>query len=334
MPEAAELLCVRDLEVAVRHERGYLPVLRGVHLDVGEGEMVGLVGESGSGKSMTALTVMGLIATAQIRATGGTVRLRGEELLGADQRRRRALWGSTMSMIFQEPMTSLDPCFSIGSHLVETIRTHQGGSRSAARRAAAAALTQVRIPDPARVLRQYPFELSGGMQQRVLIAMALAGAPKLLIADEPTTALDVTVEAQILDLLSELRQATGTAILLISHDLALVGDLCDRVYVMYAGTVVEQGPATEVLSAPHHPYTRALLESVPTMGRGSARLPSIVGEPPAAGAALPACPFAPRCAHAWDRCHQQRPAVSWPSPGHGAACHLLDQPAADRGGVQ
>lgn len=272
----ADLLSVRDLEVAVRHDRGYLPVLQGVQLDVREGEMVGLVGESGSGKSMTALTVMGLVAAGEVRATNGTVQLRGEDLLRAGEHRRRALWGSTMSMIFQEPMTALDPCFSIGTHLVETIRAHRGGSRSAARQAAARALTQVRIADPARVLRQYPFELSGGMQQRVLIAMALAGSPRLLIADEPTTALDVTVEAQILDLLAELRESTGTAILLISHDLTLVGELCDRVYVMYAGTVVEQGPAARVLSAPHHPYTRALLESVPAMERSEADRKSVV----------------------------------------------------------
>jgi peptide/nickel transport system ATP-binding protein len=328
---SSDLLSVRDLAVSVRHDRGELPVLRGVELDVREGELVGLVGESGSGKSMTALTVMGLVATPQVRATGGTIELHGEDLLQSDRRRRRALWGSTMSMIFQEPMTALDPCFSIGTHLVETIRTHRGGGRAAARRAAAEALTQVRIPDPDRVLRQYPFELSGGMQQRVLIAMALAGSPKLLIADEPTTALDVTVEAQILDLLSDLRDTTGTAILLISHDLALVGEVCDRVYVMYAGTIVEQGPAARVLSEPHHPYTKALLESVPGMERTDARLPSIVGEPPAVGVELPPCPFEPRCAYAWDRCRQAPPALHWPTATHAAACHLLDAPAVRNG---
>jgi peptide/nickel transport system ATP-binding protein len=225
-------------------------------------------------------------------------------------------------MIFQEPMTALDPCYSIGAHLVATLRAHRRMSKGAARKQVVDLLEQVRMPDPERIMRQYPFELSGGMNQRVLIAMAIACSPRLLIADEPTTALDVTVQAEILELIRDLQRSTGTAVLFISHDLGVVAQLCRDVSVMYAGRVVEHGPVRDVLADPSHPYTRALRACVPGQGTGP-RLASIPGETATAGT-VDACSFAPRCSFAFERCFTERPALLPVANGRQASCHLVD----------
>ena len=278
----------------------------GVDLRVEEGEVVGVVGESGSGKSVTMLAIMGLVAyPGRVRAD--RLEFAGIDLATLPPAERRRITGKDVAMIFQEPMTSLNPCFTAGFQIMETLKVHEGGSRAARRARTIELLDQVGIPDPASRLQAFPHQLSGGMNQRVMIAMAIACNPRLLIADEPTTALDVTIQAQILDLLLELQSERGMALILITHDMAVVAETADRVAVMYAGQVVEQRPVDALFDAPRHPYTAALLESLPERGAGRARLPTIPGVVPGQFDRPGGCLFNPRCSLANDRCRDEAP---------------------------
>jgi peptide/nickel transport system ATP-binding protein len=315
------LLEVEELSVAFAGEGRDLPVLDRVSFALEPGRTLGLVGESGCGKSVTALAVMGLLPRPQARVTGGAVRFEGRDLVQASEAERRALRGARMAMIFQEPMTSLNPAFTVGELLVEVIRQHRPLSRAAAHELALEILARVRIPEPARRLRQYPHELSGGMRQRVMIALALVNRPALLIADEPTTALDVTIQAQILELIRTLQAETGTAVLLITHDLGVIAETAQEVAVMYAGRIVEEAPVEALFADPEHPYTIGLLGAIPRIGRRVERLAVIPGSVPPPSAWGPGCRFADRCPLAVARCRQERPGLREFAPGHRVACH-------------
>jgi oligopeptide/dipeptide ABC transporter ATP-binding protein len=295
-----------DLRVRFKDASGLIHAVNGVDLQIRPGERIGLVGESGSGKTVTSLAALGLLPdSAQI---SGSIRLGGQEVTELSERELRSLRGSHVAMIFQDPMTSLNPVLSIGRQLTETLLTHVTHDRRVATTRASELLDQVGIPDPRRQLRAYPHQLSGGMRQRVMIAIALAGEPKLLVADEPTTALDVTIQAQILDLLTTIIDARDTALLLITHDLGVVAGTCDTAHVMYAGRIVEQGRVDELFAAPGHPYTRGLIDSIPTPKRPrKSRLTPIPGRPPQLRGEPAACAFAPRCPRRQDDCLEQRP---------------------------
>jgi peptide/nickel transport system ATP-binding protein len=294
------------------------PALRGIDLAIGAGEAVGMVGESGCGKSVTWLAALGLLPR-HARVTG-SVRLGGEEILGAPPARLDRVRGGRVAMIFQDPASSLNPVHRIGTQVTEALALHRGLGGAAARAEAKRLLDQVGIPDAARRLDAYPHELSGGQNQRVMIAIALAGRPELLVADEPTTALDVTIQAQILDLLGQLRRETGMALVLISHDLGVVAEACDRVAVMYAGRVVEEAPIGRLFDRPSHPYTRGLLGALPPIDGPRRRLSAIPGGVPEPWAMPPGCPFAPRCASHIPSCDAVVPPLLRLHPDHGAAC--------------
>lgn len=313
------LLEISDLSIAFPARDGPVNAVEGLELSVGEGEAVGLVGESGSGKSLTSLAVMGLIARPGI-VRSGRITLGGTDLLKMSPRELRRMRGKDISMVFQEPLTALNPSYTIGRQLLDTIRAHRDVSRTQAREIAVQALTEVGIVEPEQRLAAYPHEFSGGMRQRALIAMAIACEPRLLIADEPTTALDVTVQAQIIELLRRLRRQRGLSILLISHNLHLVADLCDRVVVMYAGRVMEAGLAEEIFVRPRHPYTRLLQDCVPSFERErTARLATIAGSAPSPGSVKRGCPFMARCPRADARCGQEMPPLAG-AGGHAVAC--------------
>jgi oligopeptide/dipeptide ABC transporter ATP-binding protein len=314
------LLEVEDLAVSFRTDRGEVEALSGVSLGLDEGEVVGVVGESGCGKSLTALAIMGLVPTPPGRITRGRIAFAGRDLLGLDETAMTRIRGEQIAMIFQEPMSALNPVFTVGEQVAEVLRVHQGLGRAAARERAAGLLARVGIPDPGRRLGQYPHELSGGLRQRIMIAAALACRPKLLIADEPTTALDVTIQAQILALLADLQREFGMATMLITHDLGVVAQVVRRVVVMYAGKVVEEGPVEAVFERPSHPYTAALMRSIPALAEGVSRLPAIPGTVPAPGSWPPGCRFAPRCVHAMPACEAGVPPLHAVAPGHRAAC--------------
>jgi oligopeptide/dipeptide ABC transporter ATP-binding protein len=297
---------------------GEAEAAHGVSLRVDAGEAVGLVGESGSGKSITALAVMRLVAPPG-RIAGGRVLLAGRDLLALPEQAMRLVRGREVSMVFQDPLTALNPAFTIGTQLMDTIVAHQRVDRRTARARAVEVLDLVGIPSPARRLGAYPHEFSGGMRQRVLIAMAVACRPKLLIADEPTTALDVTIQAQVVGLLNRLRRELGLAILFISHNLDLVAEICDRVAVMYAGRVVEEAPVERLFASPRHPYTRLLQRCIPRLGQPGAKLLSIDGAPPLLAAAAPGCAFAPRCPDALAICMRYAP-EDRVLDGHRVAC--------------
>ena len=288
------LLQVENLHIALSTDAGSFPAVEGVSFEIARGETVGLVGESGCGKSITALSIMGLLKS-PLGLAGGSIRLTGREIQNLPAAELRALRGKRIAMIFQEPMTALNPLKPVGRQIAEMFVLHQGAGWAEAERKAVDALTQVKVPAPARRAKDYPHQLSGGMRQRVMIAIALACEPDLLIADEPTTALDVTVQAEIVDLMKELCAARGTAILMISHDLGLVTDICSRVCVMYAGRIVETGPASEVFAHPRHRYIVALVRTMPAINPPGALLPAIPGQVPAPGARGEGCSFAPRC---------------------------------------
>jgi peptide/nickel transport system ATP-binding protein len=297
----------------------------GVSFSIGRGETLAVVGESGCGKSVTSLSILRLIASPPGRIVSGKLSFDGEDLLAKTERQMRELRGNRISMIFQEPMTSLNPVLTVGHQVAETLRLHQKLGRAAAMARAGELLRLVRIPEPERRLRQYPHELSGGMRQRVMIAMALACSPKLLIADEPTTALDVTIQAQILDLMRELKAQTGAAILLITHDLGVVAEMAERVVVMYAGRKVEEAPVEALFARPRHPYTRGLLGSIPrledALEDGSRkRLAEIPGVVPSLKEEIRGCTFAPRCPYAKARCREEYPPLELKAVGHWAAC--------------
>jgi len=291
-----------------------------VDLSVAKGATLGLVGESGCGKSVTSLAIMGLLSKQSAEVTG-SIRFDGFDLLDVPDQTLRDLRGNRLAMIFQEPMTSLNPSFTIGEQIIETILRHRGGSRGNARQRAIELLRRVHIPSPEKRIDEYPHKLSGGMRQRAMIAMALACGPDLLIADEPTTALDVTIQAQILDLMRGLRRDTGTAIILITHDLGVVAEMADDVAVMYAGRIIEQGPAQEVLARPLHPYTQGLLKASPTLERGA--LTPIPGAVPQLTALPPGCAFEPRCELRRAECAAAIPVLRIIAGDHAARCILV-----------
>ena len=314
------LLAVEDLAVQFWTSRGIVHAVNGITFDVRPGETLGLVGESGCGKSVTALTTMGILPRAA-RIASGSIRLDGRELLGLSERQWRRVRGKEIAMIFQDPMTSLNPVLTVGAQLREAIEEHLDLDRKAATRRAVELLEQVGIPSPADRLRNYPHQFSGGMRQRVMIAIALACEPKVLIADEPTTALDVTIQAQILDLLRDLVADRGTSLVLITHDLGVVAGMCERVKVMYAGTLVEEGSASELFAAPRHPYTLGLLQSVPRLDAGRKQpLRPIPGAPRNMLSEPVSCPFAPRCRNRIDRCDAELPQLQRLDTGQRAAC--------------
>ncbi len=313
------LLEVRGLTVAFRTEGRFLRVVEEVDLDLDAGRVLGLVGESGCGKSVTARSLMRLLPEPPARIEAGTVRFAGTDLLTLDETAMRRLRGDRLAMIFQEPMTSLNPTWTVGFQIEEALELHTDLPAKARRERCLDLLRKVGVGAPERRLRQYPFELSGGLRQRVMIAMALACGPDLLIADEPTTALDVTVQAQILDLLARLREELDMAILLITHDLGVVAEFCDEVAVMYAGRIVERGPVADLFARPRHPYTDGLLASTPRLHGRRGRLPVIPGSVPPPGRRPPGCPFAPRCRRAIDRCRQDPPPLAGDGD-HLAAC--------------
>jgi len=301
---------------------GRIPVVDGVSLCVRAGEVLALVGESGCGKSMTAFSAMRLVPKPG-RIDAGAIELAGRDVLGLSVSEMRRVRGGDAAMIFQEPMTSLNPVQKAGAQVVEAIRLHERVSAAEARRRTIALFDRVRIPDPEERFDSFPHQLSGGLKQRVMIAMALAMRPRLLIADEPTTALDVTIQAQILELLRELQRELGTAILLITHDLGVVNELADRIAVMYAGRIVEEGERKEVLSAARHPYTVGLLESMPSRSRHRDRLPEIPGVVPLPRDWPDGCRFSTRCGRALERCREQVPDDTFVSPTHVARCHVV-----------
>ena len=314
------LLDVRDLKTWFASDYGEFRAVDGVSFSLEAGRTLGIVGESGCGKSVTALSVMGLVPQPPGRIAGGEILFDGVDLLRLSPDAMRELRGDAVAMIFQEPMTSLNPVFTIGDQIAEGILRHRAMSRGAAKERALEMLRRVRIPSPERRYDDYPHRLSGGMRQRVMIAMALACGPKLLIADEPTTALDVTIQAQILDLMRTLRDETGTAIILITHDLGVIAELADDVAVMYAGRVVEQAPVARLFGEPQHPYTIGLLGSIPTLHVEQDRLAAIEGQVPNPLNPVQGCAFHPRCPFAEDHCREAAPALTGIGDGHKAAC--------------
>ncbi len=322
MPDgAAPVLDVKGLRTVFKTRSGEVHAVNSVSFDLKPGELLGVVGESGSGKSVTMMSLIGLLPMPPAEVRDGQVLFGGQDLLQADEDVLRGIRGAQIGFIFQDPMTSLNPVFTVGYQIMEPLRKHMGMGKSAARKRAAELLELVGIPDAAARLKDYPHQFSGGMRQRVMIAIALACDPKVLIADEPTTALDVTIQAQILELVKELRQKLGMAIIWITHDLGVIAGIADRVMVMYAGQVVEQAPVKELFGNPQHPYTRALLQTVPSVrGKRAEMLAVIEGQPPMLGAAPTSCPFRERCTHALDRCTRENPARIEIGAGHDVAC--------------
>ena len=323
-------ISVRNL--SVNFSDSDVAILDAVSFDVHGGEMLGIVGESGCGKSLSALAIMGLLPMPPARILGGEILLKGTDLLLLSERRMRRVRGRKVAMIFQEPMTSLNPVFTIGNQLSELIVLHHGMGSSEARKRACELLETVGIPMASSRLDDYPHQLSGGMRQRVMIAMALAGEPELLIADEPTTALDVTIQAQILEVLDDLRRSLGMAIVLITHDLGIVAEHCDRVLVMYAGRVIERAAKSELFEQPSHPYTKGLLASIPRLDGPRERLRTIEGIVPTVNAMPPGCRFRPRCPIGREECNLAAPAPVRVGSNHTAACIALsDAPPAELG---
>ncbi|HEU4974135.1 MAG TPA: ABC transporter ATP-binding protein [Baekduia sp.] len=318
------LLSIADVSIAFGNEHEPLCAVRSVSLEVEAGEVVGLVGESGSGKSLTCRSVMRLVAQPG-RVSNGSIQFDGRDVLAMSPAELRAFRAGDVGMIYQDPFSSLNPVYRIGDQLVETLRANRGLRKAEARSEAAMLLERVGIPDPQRRLLSYPHELSGGMRQRVMIALATASRPRLLIADEPTTALDVTTQAQILELLLEMREQLGMAILLVSHDFGVIAQVCDRVAVMYGGHIVETGAVGAIYDNPQHPYTRALLESVPELeaagrDRSEQPRPGIPGRPPELGEELPGCVFAPRCGYARPTCREVPMTLVPVGPAQASAC--------------
>ncbi|WP_420408399.1 ABC transporter ATP-binding protein [Hoeflea sp.] len=330
MPDAASpILDVKGLKTVFRTRGGEVHAVNSVDFHLRSGELLGVVGESGSGKSVTMMSLLRLLPSPPAETRGGSVMFDGKDLLKISNEELRNVRGSKIGFIFQDPMTSLNPVYTIGFQLAEPLRKHMGMSKAQARARSIELLELVGIPDATRRLKDYPHQFSGGMRQRVMIAIALACDPKVLIADEPTTALDVTIQAQIIELIKELRQKLGMAIIWITHDLGVIAGIADRVMVMYAGQVVEKGPVSEIFEDPQHPYTQALLKTVPAVrGARAEKLQVIEGQPPIVLEAPAACQFRNRCRFAFDRCEQQNPALrEIGPPGHQAACFLLDETA-------
>jgi peptide/nickel transport system ATP-binding protein len=335
----APLLTVEGLQTSFFTRRGTVKAVDGVDFALWPGETLAIVGESGCGKSVTALSLMRLVPDPPGRIVGGSVRLAGVDLLALDEEQMREVRGKDVAMIFQEPMTSLNPVLTIGNQIAEVLLLHERLRRGEAARKAVEMLRLVRIPEPEQRAKSYPHQLSGGMRQRAMIAMALACNPKVLVADEPTTALDVTIQAQILTIILELQQKLGTAVILITHDLGVVAETAQRVIVMYAGRKVEEASVDDLFAHPQHPYTRGLMASIPRLavmlGEGESapgRLQEIPGMVPALTDLPPGCVFAPRCNHAEDRCRAAFPAYEEKRPGHWAACWRSREIFGDRDG--
>jgi oligopeptide/dipeptide ABC transporter ATP-binding protein len=328
------LLRVVDLVTSFRTDEGALRAVDGASFEVDAGTTLGIVGESGCGKSVTALSIMRLLPEPAGRVDAGRVELEGKNLLGLAEREMQAIRGNAVSMIFQEPMTSLNPVYTVGAQIIEAIRMHQKKSRREARAHAIEMLKLVGIPSPESNVDAYPHQLSGGMRQRVMIAMALACRPKLLIADEPTTALDVTIQAQILELLKKLQEQMGMAVILITHDLGVIAEYAREVVVMYAGRVVERAPVRDLFAQPRHPYTKGLLGSIPVPKKGGERkrLPTIEGVVPDMRELPPGCRFADRCSMVIDACREAEPTLDEVAPGHFARCFRWSEVGADGAG--
>ncbi len=320
---ADKLLEVKHLKTEFKRDKAMVTAVNDVSFTIHKGEVLGLVGESGCGKSVTSLSVMRLLIDTPGKVTGGEVFLEGKDLLKYPESEMRKIRGSKMGMIFQEPMSSLNPCMRIENQLIEAIRLHRKLSRREAREHSLAMLKSVGIPDPETTLKSFPHQLSGGMSQRVVIAMAMSCDPDLLIADEPTTALDVTIQAQILDLMLEIKNKKNTGILLITHDLGVVAEMCSRVIVMYAGRIVEEAPVRELFARPEHPYTRGLIASVPKLGSGVSVLPSIPGNVPDLSFMPKGCKFAPRCKFAEDICREKEPELEFTDKLENRKCRCL-----------
>ncbi len=315
------VLDVKDLKTVFKTRRGEVHAVNNVSFHLKAGELLGVVGESGSGKSVTMMSLIGLLPSPPAMVKGGQVMFEGQNLLTATDDQLRAVRGARIGFVFQDPMTSLNPVFNVGFQLMEPLRKHMGMNKKAARQRARELLELVGIPDAERRLEDYPHQFSGGMRQRVMIAIALACDPKVLIADEPTTALDVTIQAQILELMKDLRDKLGMAVIWITHDLGVIAGIADRVLVMYGGQIVEHAPVKELFANPKHPYTRALLETVPSVtGDRAERLRVIEGQPPMLTAQPNACPFRARCERAFERCQRENPTRIPVGPVHDVAC--------------
>ena len=331
MPDVAlPVLDVRGLKTIFKTRRGEVHAVNDVSFDLRAGELLGVVGESGSGKSVTMMSLIGLLPSPPADVRGGTVMFEGQDLLRIDDEKMRKVRGGRIGFVFQDPMTSLNPVFGVGFQIMEPLRKHMGLSKANARKRAQELLELVGIPDAARRLDDYPHQFSGGMRQRVMIAIALACDPKVLIADEPTTALDVTIQAQILELMQELRTKLGMGVIWITHDLGVIAGIADRVMVMYGGQVVEHAPVRELFARPQHPYTKALLKTVPRVhGARARRLTVIEGQPPLMSAHPTSCPFRDRCTFAFDRCSIENPPRYPIGNGHDVACFLVADSAVE-----
>ncbi|AIQ50897.1 ABC transporter ATP-binding protein [Paenibacillus sp. FSL R7-0331] len=316
------ILTIEDLHTHFFTERGEIPAVDGVDLFILPGEVLGVVGESGCGKSVTSLSILKLVPDPPGKIVGGRILFKGRDIVPLKEKEMRRIRGDSVAMIFQEPMTSLNPLFTVGQQIMETVRLHLGLSKKDAREHAVGMLRKVGIPRPEAVVDEYPHQLSGGMRQRVMIAMSISCNPELLIADEPTTALDVTIQAQILDLLRRLNEEQGTAVMLITHDLGVVAEMCHRVVVMYAGKVVEEGSVQDIFKNPLHPYTRGLIESVPRMNETRERLHSIPGSVPILSKDMQGCRFAPRCGNVMDVCREELPQLTLQENQHSCRCWL------------
>lgn len=322
MKAPAPILSVRELRTYFFTDAGVARAVDGVSFDVYPGRTLALVGESGCGKSITALSILRLIPEPPGEIVGGSILFNGEDLLMMNPADIRRLRGNDISMIFQEPMTSLNPVFRVGDQIGSVLRLHRGLSKSDARDATIDLLKQVGIPAPENRVDDYPHQMSGGMRQRIVGAIGISCSPRLLIADEPTTSLDVTIQAQYLNLLRDLQRAHGLALVFITHNLGIVAKMCDQVAVMYAGRIAEIGPVGRIFDSPVHPYTRALLESIPRLSDNTRRLQAIDGQPPDLAALPGGCAFHPRCAAALERCRAEEPPAFALAPGHGARCWL------------
>jgi peptide/nickel transport system ATP-binding protein len=316
----APVLSIQNLTVQFRIDTGWVTAIDDVSLDVAAGDCVGIVGESGSGKSVTALSILQLHEFATTRIPSGLILYQGQDLLRAPRSTMRRIRGSEIAMIFQDPMSSLNPVLTIADQISETLRQHQGLTGAAARKRVVELLGLVRIPDAARRADDYPHRLSGGMRQRVMIAMAIACKPRLLIADEPTTALDVTIQAQILELLRDLRKELSMSVMLISHDLGVIAEFAQRAIVMYAGRVVEIAPVAQLFRRPVHPYTMGLIAAVPKLDSDASRLTTIPGRIPGPHEVIPGCRFSSRCLLAQDCCRDEQPSMQFVSDHHSARC--------------
>ncbi|ONK21770.1 peptide ABC transporter ATP-binding protein [Bacillus sp. VT-16-64] len=325
------ILEINQLHTHFFTDTGEIPAVNGVSLKIHKGEVLGIVGESGCGKSVTSLSIMQLVPNPPGKIVGGEIYFLGENLVKASNKRMRKIRGNEISMIFQEPMTSLDPLFTIGDQIIEAIRIHQKISKKEARAKSIQLLKLVGIPRPEQIIHEYPHQLSGGMRQRVMIAISMACEPKLLIADEPTTALDVTIQAQILDLMKKLNTENETAILLITHDLGVVAEICDRVLVMYSGQVVEEGTMRQVLKDPKHPYSQGLIKSLPVLHKKQQKLYSIPGTVPQPKIGAVGCHFAPRCEFAFDRCFVETPELYALAKGGSSRCFLYEGKESEQG---